>query len=373
MMGCGVPRRGAAYDLFAEYPPSDFLDIVAARGFEAEVGECVAGFLNGNSSRYAEISFDNIPHDGVFYTRVLPLLDRSVFHVREIGPERCPQLTVPLSMQECLAAMKSGTRRKIQQARKAFSEGTFAAIESIETDDAFDVAFGHLANLHQRRWTSLGFPGVFSDPRFGGFQEEVARRFMRNGWLWFKVARYNGEPVAARLSFRFNRRMYDYLSGFDHTMAGANRRPGLALLFSMIEDARRENIDVIELLRGVESYKLELTPNIRNICDLRIRSRELLTFPPVRFAFAAQGLAGTIRSMHKEWRLIQVHYRAHGPLFFLMSYTRFTLRRLREAVSRGTDTREVSRTSAAGYRAGDDNQRATTDGIPAHTAGGANT
>ena len=350
MLGCGVPRRGTSYELFAEYPPSDFLDVIAAKGFEEEVGVSVAAFLNRCSARFAEISLDNIPLDGILYTHVVPRLDRSLFHLREIGPERCPQLIVPLSVQECIAAMKSGTRRKIQQARNAFSEGTFAFIESIETGEAFDEAFNRLMDLHQRRWTSLGFPGVFSDSRFREFQEEVARRFMSNGWLWFKIARYNGEAIAARMSFRFNHRMYDYLSGFDHTMPGANRRPGLALLFSMLVDARRDDINVVELLRGVESYKLELTSDLRYICDLKIRSRELSAFPPVRIAFALQGVVKVIRSVHKEWRLLQVQYNVHGPLLFLITYVKFTMRRLRDTLSHIMDTARRSKTHTGNDR-----------------------
>jgi CelD/BcsL family acetyltransferase involved in cellulose biosynthesis len=113
--------------------------------------------------------------------------------------------------------------------------------------------------LHQRRWRKLGYPGLFADARFRAFQESVARAFFRNGWLRVTRADSGGACVAVRLSYAHNGRLYDYLSGFDDDAPAAKRRPGLALLFAQMEAAFAEGIRTIDLLRGEEPYKFELT------------------------------------------------------------------------------------------------------------------
>lgn len=173
-------------------------------------------------------------------------------------------------MEEFIARMKPNARRRWRKVKSLIEDtGTFR-IRSVHTAEDFDEAFRSLRSLHQARWEKMGFPGVFSDVRYGSFLESVCRDLLVAGHLWFQVLDYGGRTIAARLGLVFGDTMYDYLSGFDDDPSIAKFRPGLMLLYSMIRDSRERNLRIVDLLRGDESYKAEISSAVKSNSEITV-------------------------------------------------------------------------------------------------------
>lgn len=128
-------------------------------------------------------------------------------------------------------------------------------------------AFNALQRTHTARWHSSGEPGVLADERVLAWHREAVPLLVRAGVLRLGSLQLNGEPLGILYSLvdppgRAERRQYFYLTAY--SVAHAELRPGTLLLAYAIEHAAREGVQVIDMLRGEESYKsmwhLERTP-----------------------------------------------------------------------------------------------------------------
>jgi CelD/BcsL family acetyltransferase involved in cellulose biosynthesis len=230
--------------------------------------------------------------------------------------------------------LSASVRRRLTQAQRAASpEEALFAIRPMQSLDERRAALALLAGLHQRRWNKVGFPGLFADPRFRAFQEELLAAFHAQGLLWCKVAEAQGTCVAGRLAFRLNGVYYDYLSGFDDAAPAAKRRPGLALLLDMIDDAFTNGCPTVDFLRGDEPYKFELTKNARYNWNAVLAGRRpgAVHRLAARLRFAAW-LAG------RERKLLGVQMRTRGAFRALPGYLAFRMPRLARKFARTTET-----------------------------------
>jgi CelD/BcsL family acetyltransferase involved in cellulose biosynthesis len=128
-------------------------------------------------------------------------------------------------------------------------------------------AFGALRRLHTERWLERGEPGVLADERVLAWHYEALPLLERAGLLRLSSLRLNGEIIGVLYSlvdppWRPARTQYFYLTAFSPRFA--DLRPGTLLLASAIEHATSEGVEIIDMLRGNESYKqmwhLEWTP-----------------------------------------------------------------------------------------------------------------
>jgi CelD/BcsL family acetyltransferase involved in cellulose biosynthesis len=250
---------GASFGLFADNGPSDYLDILLLPGFESNVAKSFWEYLNNQHNLYDEIEFVNLREDSNFINYFVPAINKSQFKYRRYKAECCPYIKRPNSIADYLQALPASVRRRMVQTYKAAEEGKLYKIAKHESTEDIQKAYDELVQLHQERWNRIGYLGFFFDKRYSKFFENVFRSFLSNGWLWFKSAYSDNKCVASRLAFKYNGRYYDYLSAFDDLAPAAKRRPGLALLIDMLRDAISDNSLCLDLLRGDEQYKFELT------------------------------------------------------------------------------------------------------------------
>lgn len=321
--GMSYARSGG---VFLDNGPSDYLDLLIQPGFEEEVCSSLLGYLIEYEARWDEMELVNIPHNSVVIHTLVPLLRARDWTCRVSRADICPRISTPLTMDEYFQNISASVRRRLVQAQRAAKESVY----SISPADSLEECHNTLSSiitLHQKRWNRSGFPGLFSDDRFQLFQEAIVDAFYEHGWLWCKSAHADRTCVAARLGFKFGDTIYDYLSGFDDAAPAAKRRPGLALLLAMIEDAIHEHYSTLDLLRGDEAYKFELTSDSRYNCNITIeRAHSAMSLgKTLHRVFKTISLLGFL--MAREWKLLQVHYR-ESPLYrFFFQYVRFRSQR----------------------------------------------
>lgn len=260
-----------SFGIFLDDGPSDYLDIIVKPGYEKSVPDTLSDFLIENSSKFDEINLLNIREDSKINNHLLPALQHKGFEYQISFADVCPYMTTPSSVEKFLNERHQSVKRRLVQSWKAAKEGSIFSIRMVSTTDDYQESISRLIQLHQSRWNKIGYPGFFASNQYRLFFSDIIMQFNRNGWLWFKTAHDGEHCIAGRLAFRFNDRLYDYLTGFDESTPAAKRRPGLALLIEMIDDAVREKIAVIDLLRGNEAYKFEFTNTLIHNSNIRLR------------------------------------------------------------------------------------------------------
>lgn len=311
---------GISSGMFLDDGPSDYLDFIVHPGFEEEVSSAFTDHVKKNTETFGTMEFVNLKPASFIMRSLLPFLKTHGLTCKASQADSCPYLVVPSSIDEYFKRISPSVRRRLQQARKAAAEKTLYATTKVHALEDYHRALDELIYLHQQRWNNVGYPGLFSDQRFTLFQHDVVEAFHRKGWLWCTTAEANGRCVAGRLAFKFNNTYFDYLSGFDDNSPAAKRRPGLALLVEMLEEAVSEHNFSIDLLRGDEQYKFELTSELNYNWNVSIAFSEKKSTAVYRFAAAYQllrYLAG------REIRLVRVQSHQHRFPAFIVHYLKF--------------------------------------------------
>lgn len=321
LLGCGVTNKNS-HTALADSGPSDFLDFIILPEFRSRVVAMFLGYVLDHPFLYDEVELVNILDEGIAKREIPGQLEALGLHCEVTRMEICPRLRTPPSLEQYLKGLNPHVRRRLLQAKKIFARDDKYTIETV-TNETLPCAFSDLVKLHQLRWNRLGYPGLFYEPRFERFQEEMIRSCWDQGWIWFKTVRLEGVRIAARMIFQFNGRMYDYTTGFDDRSPGSKHRPGLAILLEALEDAITLNYHSVELLRGDEAYKFELTSEVNYIWNIRFYNSKTHRSIRSRLAHVLRMIEHVAHMLLKERLLLVVQEGQHGFPVGAFQYIRF--------------------------------------------------
>jgi len=334
LVGCNI-RIKEPSGIPVTYDVSDYLDIIIHPGYIGPALESIAQYLRDHLSEYDAIEFTNVPDESLIMKALVPRLKESGFRILASRADVCPRLKVPSSIEAYLQSLGPNVRRRLLQAKTAANGGGLFTIERAEGPALWPGSVRELAALHQQRWNRIGYPGLFYDARFGRFINDVVGRMQGRGRVWLKIATSGGKTVAVRLGFCFNDAFYDYLSGFDDQSPAAKRRPGIALLLSMIEDARGLNAETVDFLRGDEAYKFEMSSEAAHNWKVTAFLPAHASIPRAILSF----VDGGIRWWWKERLLMRVQSQQYPFPSSVMRYFRFrtesVARKIGRAAGRG--------------------------------------
>jgi CelD/BcsL family acetyltransferase involved in cellulose biosynthesis len=122
--------------------------------------------------------------------------------------------------------------------------------------------------LHNLRAQSKQMETSFHGEDSIQFHEEVSRLFFRNGWLRLRFLLNREKRIAALYSFAFSNRLFAYQSGLDPEWE--TRGAGSALLYDLIEEAFKDQMNEFDFLRGGEPYKGTWTKESRTLFNVNI-------------------------------------------------------------------------------------------------------
>lgn len=202
---------------------------------------------------------------------------------------------------ECsvLDGLKGPTRRLVRQARESLQPAEPEVADSI--DAAADL-LAELAELHQRRWNSVGEPGAFASPRRAGFLSDIVQAWLPEGRARLFRLRGPDGTLGCVLGFVEDGRLLYYQGGF-RQFADNHKRTGLLSHVVFAEDCRRRGLQEYELLVGDAQYKRQLSGGEFNplvwahYCCPSVRGRVLTAVRALRSAragFRAHRSAGAI-------------------------------------------------------------------------------
>jgi hypothetical protein len=155
-------------------------------------------------------------------------------------------------------------RRKIRRSERAYEQiGGPGNIRVAESGEEAVKMLRTMANLHQARWTSRGYPGVFSSPKFASFHEALIHRAFTAGRILLFEARCGEEIIGILYCFLDRGWVRFYQSGFNYAL-DARQRPGYLTVYLAIQYCLEQGtFKAFDFLAGDSQYKRSLANSSR--------------------------------------------------------------------------------------------------------------
>lgn len=273
-----------------EMATSEYLDVIARRGYEKEVAEKLADFLK-SSNDWDHIRLWGIP----FSSRVLPHLHRALGQEAVITHcDHARYIDVRSGWETVRNGMNKKFRCNLERAVKHLFTTHNVEFRKVTTSEAFDEAIEALIRLHQARWQSKGEAGSFAHPLFGGFLRRAGQSGLIDGRLRFWTLSIDGRIAAALIGFYDNGIVHYFQGGFD--LAYAKDSLGSVMVKLCIQDCiDAEEVSIFDFMGGSPEYKKHWTSAGRDIVELQLIRRNLHSLPYRAYRCAKQSVAPIYR------------------------------------------------------------------------------
>jgi len=235
--------------------PSDYLDVIIARGREAEVGAVMVDALAMDAD-WARIDLYNVPETSSTRTWLAQVASARGWTVTDERQVVSPVLALPDSFDAYVDSLdkreRHELRRKLRRSeameglRWYLVDGEFASELEPEVDAFLDL----MARSHPDK-------AAFMTPQMRRFFHEGVRAAHRGGWLQLAFLEVEGRKAATYLSFDYGDRLMIYNSGYESDALQAFS-PGIVLVARLIEHAIQQGKRVVDFMRGDEEYKYRL-------------------------------------------------------------------------------------------------------------------
>lgn len=244
---------------------SEYLDLFAEKGREAEVAAAFFDFLKADSRSWDYTVFSDLLDSSIVLGHIgHPLKeDGCLTDIR--AAQNCPYLPLPANGEEFLASLGKEVRATLKRRTRRLAE---MGVETrlVEREDEIEGALASLFQLHQKRWTLRGLKGNFRQEKIRAFHAEASRRFLEKGRLRLYLLNMNGSAIASLYCFAFKGRVFYYQAGFDPEWG--SKSPGTVLMGHGIQSSIAEGMTEFDFLRGLEPYKYRWTDKSRTTHNL---------------------------------------------------------------------------------------------------------
>jgi CelD/BcsL family acetyltransferase involved in cellulose biosynthesis len=244
--------------LFIGHRDSDFLDVLAARGHEADALERIARRLSDHPA-FDVAALEELPDRSATGARLHEALSRLGWTSVRRPDSPCPRAALAATWEETLARLTVEQRREIRRRLRNLTREHRAELEIVPAGPDVGPAMDEFIEMHQERWARDAYWGAFADPGQAAFHREVAARLARRGWLFLAFLRVDGRRTTVNYGFSFRDAIAIYLTGaraVDERLA--RHSPGRMVHALSMRHAVERGLPVYDFMRGREPYKYEL-------------------------------------------------------------------------------------------------------------------
>jgi CelD/BcsL family acetyltransferase involved in cellulose biosynthesis len=245
----GLSFRQLEFIGTGQAPCPDFLDVVVARGREADLVPLLMETLAAQRT-WDKLALTDVLPGSPTWVPLGDALARLGLAPRSEPHCVCPYLPLPASWGEVEASLTHNFRRNHRKKRRRLGW----TLTAWQPGDDVGAALASLGQLHQERMESSGRGGHFRKPDYRRFHERFAECAARRGWLYLAFLERDGRAIAGRYGFVYGGTYYAYQSGFDP--AAADDSPGEVLLGMVIENLIGRGVREFNFLRGAQPHKL---------------------------------------------------------------------------------------------------------------------
>jgi CelD/BcsL family acetyltransferase involved in cellulose biosynthesis len=250
----------------------DFLDVLAAPGYEDQVLSCMLDYLEHALAQYDLVVIGECLRGSHTATRLDEWVRRNRLQARWQEDRLAPYIELPSSFDEYRRSLSRNTRTNLRRRKRQLLTEHGCTLKRLRGPSEVLPQLQHLFRLHGARWRSVGQEGVFSHPGF----RDLLRAFISEAYpqtqtdLYLICAKDN--PVAAILFFRWGKTTIYYQGGWDPASPEARLSPSLVLFGQAIADAIADGARHFEFLRGDETFKAKFTTTARRTATLLVSS-----------------------------------------------------------------------------------------------------
>lgn len=236
---------------------TDYLDIVIARGHEAECFAALVAWLkSADAPAWTSLNLTNVPATSQVFGTFAELLRAEGWQVETPKEDVCPVIALPPTFDAYLEQLDGKERRELQRKlRRAQEESrvVFSTDRATLTADTADFVALMKASMVTK--------SDFMTPKMEAFFQKLTRAMADAGWLQLAFLEVGDEEprmrAAAYLNFTYGDATLIYNSGLDPAKF-AHISPGQVLIAKLIEHAIASKHTVFDFLQGNESYKYKL-------------------------------------------------------------------------------------------------------------------
>lgn len=244
-IGCGL----------GPYSYADYQDLLVAQGYEDGVVEALCDALDEASTGWDVLHLQELPES----SRTPALLSAAAAArgwrvVGKTGHDVHP-LSLPDSWESYRRQLTNKTRKGVERRQRKLARERGGEVVRIRDDADVEQAMDALFDLHTRRWSTVGKPGIFRDDYKRAFHKEIARKLQSRGALRLTLLKANGRPVAVAYGFTYDGAVYAYSSGFLPDAEWSQYALGSSLDLHDIRHAVEEGLCRFDFLRGDGHYK----------------------------------------------------------------------------------------------------------------------
>jgi CelD/BcsL family acetyltransferase involved in cellulose biosynthesis len=255
---CVRRRRGLRVLTFLGARDSALGDLLVAPG-EEEVATAIAQQAACTDHDFAD--FFGIPGG----SRLVEALGES--RLRVIERAESPVLDIDGDWDEVYRAKISAKKRSENRRRTR----SLARVGSVEvsvarTHDELATALEDVIQLHELRWRDRPDGSELATPLGRRFVRAALHALADHDVPRIVTKKVDGRPIAFKLFFALEGRIYFFRSGFDPAFGRFS--PGVLTTLAAIEAGAREGATRVEFLGGAERYKLELADRFDPIYEV---------------------------------------------------------------------------------------------------------
>lgn len=238
--------------------PSDYGHFILKKGCERDAIDTILTYLIDSTSINA-IDLHQVPEKSSEIQIIRDLAKEKGLEYRELAQDTSYSISLPSSWDELKAGLSKKFRWNVEYYNRRLNRDY--KVEIIKTEDHAKLHrdMESFFRLHQMRWRSQKKPGLFFNQKYKLFHQNIAREFLKRGWLKLYFLKIDGVPVSSLYGFEHEGKFYYYLGGFNP--AWGKLSVGTVLTSIAIKESIKDNVSNFDFLRGEESYKLKWKAN----------------------------------------------------------------------------------------------------------------
>lgn len=233
---------------------SEYLDVIAARGFEQEVIEAFWNQWQPELQAGTVLLLNDVPECSPNRTLLKSLAGRQDTLCMDTSVS-CGILHLPPTWDEYLGTLKPRFRTKVRSVLRNVEGRPDVRFGFCERREDIELLLPVLFDLHTRRWAVEAQPGVFRWNRKRDFYAALTPLLLDNGWLRFSWLEWNGYILACQYGFVYGDTYFHLQEGYEP--AAEHWNVGAALRAWSIREFLKQGLRNYDFLGGVGRHKAD--------------------------------------------------------------------------------------------------------------------
>jgi CelD/BcsL family acetyltransferase involved in cellulose biosynthesis len=232
---------------------SDYLDLIAAQGWERPVYAALLAWLNGpDAPAWDGLDLCNLPEVSHTHTMLPEIFQAAGYTVTVTQEDVAPQFSLPTRYESYLQnQVEKKQRHEIRRKQRRAEREATVGFHIVGPQDSLRAEVDDFIGLQRASATDKA---AFMTPEMERFFHALAVTMAEAGYLRLCFLTLDGDKAATLFAFEYNGEFLLYNSGYDPD-AHAHLSPGWVILGYAIQYAIVTGCTKFDFMQGDEEYK----------------------------------------------------------------------------------------------------------------------